>query len=350
MERVYVWGLGSFYKSHIKEIYDSFEVVGLIDNNASESTGERGLPIIKSESIASEMTVLIMVKNFYSLFKEAVVRGADKVLLGNCLFPESFEEELLSKDGHFEIENREIYYCYNGGQKSRIDSMDDVKKIYETLLSRSENLERINGLPIVPFCRDFGISRGTPIDRFYIESFLEKQKADVRGTVLEIAENTYTMKYGENRVTNSMMLHVKGWGEGVVTGNLETGEGIEDDRFDCAILTQTLMFIYDVKATMKNIYRMLKPGGTALITVSGISQISRYDAENWGSYWSFHEDGIRKLAEECFDKDKIEISTYGNVKTAAAFLYGTTIEEVNSAIFDYNDSQYPVIIAARLEK
>jgi hypothetical protein len=31
----------------------------------------------------------------------------------------------------------------------------------------------------------------------------------------------------------------------------------------------------------------LKPGGVLLATVSGISQISRYDMYRWGDYWRF---------------------------------------------------------------
>ena len=55
------------------------------------------------------------------------------------------------------------------------------------------------------------------------------------------------------------------------------------------------MFIYDLKKVVFNIHRMLKPGGVALVTVAGISQISRYDAENWGSYWGFQRDSLKKL-------------------------------------------------------
>jgi len=47
------------------------------------------------------------------------------------------------------------------------------------------------------------------------------------------------------------------------------------------------MFIYDTKKTIRNIYRMLRPRGTALVTVAGISQISRHEAENWGDFYNF---------------------------------------------------------------
>ena len=208
----------------------------------------------------------------------------------------------------------------------------------------------IEKLPEIPMCRDFGITRGTPIDRKYIEQFLEKYREDIKGEVLEIADNTYTLKYGEDRIKKSYILHVKGWGDGVICGNLETGDGIDNNRYDSAIVTQTLMFIYDLKKVVFNIHRMLKPGGVALVTVAGISQISRYDAENWGSYWGFQRDSLKKLFEEYFKEQNITIESYGNVKTATAMLYGMCAEEISIEAFKYNDLQYPVILGIRIEK
>src|SRR4051794_37443694 len=52
------------------------------------------------------------------------------------------------------------------------------------------------------FCRTapistvFGFDRGTPIDRYYIETFLSKNADDIRGRVLEIGDNSYTVRFG----------------------------------------------------------------------------------------------------------------------------------------------------------
>ena len=45
---------------------------------------------------------------------------------------------------------------------------------------------------VTPFSREFGYDRGQPIDRYYIEQFLSAHASDVRGHVLEIADDTYT--------------------------------------------------------------------------------------------------------------------------------------------------------------
>ena len=123
-----------------------------------------------------------------------------------------------------------------------------------------------------------------------------------------------------------------------------------ENRFDTAIITQTLMFIYDIQSVAQNIHKMLKPDGTALITVAGISQISRYDADNWGSYYSFHEDAVRRMFEPLFGREKVEIVSYGNVKTAISLLYGLCCEDLADSDFEANDPDYPLIIGAVLHK
>lgn len=188
------------------------------------------------------------------------------------------------------------------------------------------------------------------IDRFYIEKFLEKNRSDIKGDVLEIADNEYTLKYGGNQVSTSYILHVNGWGKNAIKGNLETGEGLVGSRFDSLIITQTLMFIYDLKSTVANIYKIMKENGVALITVAGISQISRYDADNWGSYWGFHEDSLGKLFTPLFGKENVEICTYGNAKTAIAMLYGLCYEELKEEDFLTQDRDYPLILTVRLRK
>lgn len=208
----------------------------------------------------------------------------------------------------------------------------------------------IADLPTEPVSRVFGLDRGKAIDRVYIENFLEKHKDYISGKVLEIAENTYTLQYGENRVKESCILHVNGTGRNAIKGNLETGEGMEDNSFDAMIITQTLMFLSDANSAIRHIYRALKQGGAALLTVAGISQVSRYDDDRWGHYMGFYETGIRKMCCDIFGEDNVEICVYGNVKTATAMLYGLCSEDLALEDFEIHDRDYPVIIGIALHK
>ncbi len=49
-----------------------------------------------------------------------------------------------------------------------------------------------------PISRVFGFDRGTPIDRVYIEDFLEKNKSCIQGVICEISEDTYSKKFGSS--------------------------------------------------------------------------------------------------------------------------------------------------------
>lgn len=56
-----------------------------------------------------------------------------------------------------------------------------------------------------PISSDFGFSRGTPIDRYYIEKFLRNHKDAVKGNLLEVADDGYIRKYGQSGSTYSIL-------------------------------------------------------------------------------------------------------------------------------------------------
>lgn len=60
---------------------------------------------------------------------------------------------------------------------------------------------------VTPIGRLYGYDRGEPVDRYYIEKFLDSHRAEIAGAVLEISENTYTRQFGGDRVTHSDVLH-----------------------------------------------------------------------------------------------------------------------------------------------
>jgi SAM-dependent methyltransferase len=202
-----------------------------------------------------------------------------------------------------------------------------------------------------PISRDWGYSRGLPIDRYYIQRFLSTHSMDVRGHVLEIKDNEYTLEYGGERVVRSDVLHkVEGNPMATIVADLTCADEIPSDIFDCIICTQTLQFIYNVKAAIVTLYRILKPGGVLLVTIPGIAQISRYDMDHWGDYWRFTTLSTRLLFEEVFPEPNLIIKAYGNVLAATAFLQGLATEELNEAELDHTDLDYELLITIRARK
>ncbi|HEU4648137.1 MAG TPA: methyltransferase domain-containing protein [Gemmatimonadales bacterium] len=202
-----------------------------------------------------------------------------------------------------------------------------------------------------PISRRWGKDRGTPIDRYYIERFLATHAEDIRGRVLEIGGAMYTRKFGGSAVVRSDVLHVKADNPAAtIVADLSQGEELASDIFDCIILTQTLQCIYDVRAAVKTVFRILRPGGVLLATVGGVSQFSRWDSERWGHYWNFTTDSVDRLLAENFPPGNREVQSFGTVLTATAFLYGLSSQDLRAAELDRHDPDYQVVIAARAVK
>ena len=178
-----------------------------------------------------------------------------------------------------------------------------------------------------PITRSFGLYRGTPIDRRYIEQFLKKNKDYIRGDLVEVGENRYSGRLGTNVNSISLLSANHSSTAGTISADLAVLESLPAEQFDCFICTQTLNFIFDVQSAVHGVRRILKPGGVALCTVSGASQISRYDMNRWGDYWRFTEASLTKLFEPVFG-NSFSIEGYGNLLAATSLLSGISVEDL----------------------
>ena len=201
-----------------------------------------------------------------------------------------------------------------------------------------------------PLNRNFGFDRGLPVDRYYVENFLETNSKDIFGKALEIGDNYYTTRYGKGKITASEVLHVaEGNPAATMVGDLTTADFIPSDSFDCVILTQTLQLIYEPKVALQTVLRILKPGGVLLATFPGITHIGD---QTWASswYWNFTGYSAQALFSEVFGAENITVETKGNVLTATSFLQGLAVEELSIEELDYNDPAYQVLISVRAVK
>ena len=200
-----------------------------------------------------------------------------------------------------------------------------------------------------PVSRNFGFDRGLPVDRYYIQEFINQFQKDITGHVLEIGDK-YISSAFIHQIKQSDVLSVAQTPDSTIIGNLETGENIPLDTFDCIIMTQVIQFVFDFKAAINHALQALKPGGVLLLTTSGISQISRYDMDRWGEFWRFTDMSLKKLFTDMTLVETLNIQSWGNVTMAKAFLDGLSIEELPEQILNQHDSDYPVLLSARVQK
>lgn len=202
-----------------------------------------------------------------------------------------------------------------------------------------------------PISRKFGFDRGCPIDRYYIDSFLKQNQNLITGSVLEIAESTYSKQFGHDISSYEVLHYDDSNKKATIVGDLTKPGTLPKERIDCFICTQTLNFIFDVSKAIEGSYKVLKQGGTLLCTVSGISQISRYDMDRWGDYWRFTDLSIRKLMESVFGEGNVEIVTFGNVLAATAFLQGLAVDDLpDTSLLDKKDQDYQITIGIKATK
>ncbi|HQV73862.1 MAG TPA: hypothetical protein PLE78_00110 [Flavobacteriales bacterium] len=201
-----------------------------------------------------------------------------------------------------------------------------------------------------PVSRVFGIDRGKPVDRYYIENFLGDSRSEITGHVMEIEDPTYTQQFGGPGVRSEVLRFKGSAGAGIRLGDLTAHESLPDAELDAFICTQTLNFIYDHQLAVRGLYKSLKPGGVALVSVAGLVQISRYDAERWGDYWRFTPNSALRMFEDVFGKGNVEVTCFGNSYAATCLIKGFATEECDRRLLDSVDADYPVVIGIKARR
>jgi SAM-dependent methyltransferase len=202
---------------------------------------------------------------------------------------------------------------------------------------------------LVPISKEWGFDRGLPIDRYYIERFLQGHAKDIHGHVLEVGDDGYTRRYGGDRVTHSDVLNLYQSPGTTIQADLASAPQIPSDSFDCIILTQTLQLIYDLRSAVVTLHRILRPCGVLLATFPGITHTQ--DGQ-WSKHWcwSLTPASARRLFGEVFPQEALEVEGYGNVLSAISFLHGIAAEELDVEELDFRYPAFDVTIALRASK
>ena len=197
-----------------------------------------------------------------------------------------------------------------------------------------------------PVSRVFGFDRGLPIDRYYIEKFLANNSHLIKGRALEMGDAFYINKFGGGKVDQIDVMHVvEGNPDATIVADLCNADHVDSDQFDCIIFTQSLQMIYDLKTALRTLHRILKPGGSLLLTSAGISKIARrLGVDDWGEYWHLTTQSAEALARETFPNGSYQVGSLGNVLSATCFLHGLASEEIPTEKLDYLDPDYEVIV------
>jgi SAM-dependent methyltransferase len=194
----------------------------------------------------------------------------------------------------------------------------------------------------------WGLERGTPVDRWYVERFLDRHRADIRGRVLEVKDSVYTDRFGVD-VSHKDVIDIDAANpKATVVCDLSAADDVPSDSFDSFILTQTLQFVADPTQAVAHAHRVLAPGGVLLASVPSISRIETSAGDT--DRWRFTEASCRDLFGSAFAAGHVEITTGGNVAAAMGFLLGMAAEELGATRLGRLDPGFPVVVLVRAVK
>jgi SAM-dependent methyltransferase len=206
---------------------------------------------------------------------------------------------------------------------------------------------RIGHMPfrrLEPISRRYGVDRGHAIDRFYIERFLNINSHRIRGVCLEVRDDTYTRRFGGDRVTRCDVLDVNPSNpQATICGDLRRLTNVGEETYDCIILTQVLQYIDDLRAAIGEVHRILKPGGCVLITAPSVAQL---DHSGNNDFWRFNTNSMRYILTDQFEMAQTEIQSWGSVLTSVACWIGLAREDLKVKHLEHSDPHYPCLVSA----
>ena len=130
------------------------------------------------------------------------------------------------------------------------------------------------------------------------------------------------------------------------TCDLAEAVQIPADYYDCFLLPNTLQHIVDLHSALRNMIRVVKPGGTVLASAAGLLPL----IPDGGDYWRLSPGGWRFVLEAEWAGCDVFVEGHGNCLAAAAAMYGLAQEELSPNELDAHDPRYPVLITIRCRK
>ncbi len=94
-----------------------------------------------------------------------------------------------------------------------------------------------------------------------------------------------------------------------------------DGRFDAVVCSQVLEHVPDPLATLKEIARVLKPGGRVLLSTHGTFIYHPHPTD----FWRWTQEGLRKVFEDSGCFDEIELHANGGTGHCLAYLFATYV-------------------------
>jgi SAM-dependent methyltransferase len=198
---------------------------------------------------------------------------------------------------------------------------------------------------LVPLGR--GGARGAAVDRAYVEAFVARHAGDLRGRVLEVGSHAVVKPHSAAVDRLDIVDVDPRAGDATIVADVADEGSLPRDSFDCVVFTQSLQYVRDPVAALRNVHASLVPDGVLLCSVPGVAPV---DPERADDAWRFTPVGLARLLAEVFGGDVAPVECAGNAVSATALLHGLAVEDLPAGTFDAVDARCPVVVFARAVK
>lgn len=200
-----------------------------------------------------------------------------------------------------------------------------------------------------PISDFYGLDRGTPIDRVYIEQFVHQHCERIRGSVVEVGDATLTMRFGGTRVSRAQVIDIDPSNRlATLVVDLDDPGAVPTETFDCIVLTQVLQFLRRPEVALRSLWEGLRVGGTMLVTVPSLSRTDVAAASS--DHWRWTPAGLSVFLGQVLPEAQIDVHGLGNLITCVGFLHGIAAEELRDGELDHCDPAFPLLACARVTR
>lgn len=198
-------------------------------------------------------------------------------------------------------------------------------------------------LPLRPISDCYGYDRGTPVDRIYIEAFLDRHHADIHGHGAEIKTDGYLRRFGRDQLRLATVIDIDPHNRDAhLYADLSQPHSLPGETFDCIVFTQTLQLLADPARAVANCYQALRPGGALLLTVPCLSRIS--PSSHAQDRWRFTPAGLWEVLS-AWD-GPVTVTGHGNLRVCLAALLGEAAQDLTPAELEHHDPNFPLVACA----
>ena len=199
---------------------------------------------------------------------------------------------------------------------------------------------RFGDLTRVQPLTEWGEERGTAVDRWYLEAWLQENASAVHGRVLEVKSDQYASSLGATAVE---VLDIDPANpHATVVGDVCDPATVAPGRYDAAVVTQTLQLVDDPAGAVRNLLAGLRPGGHLLLTVPCLSRLC-FPIDKWR--WT--PPGLTHLLSTVVPAGaQVSVVGRGNALSGRAFLFGLAAEDLPAASLAVDDPWCPLVVCA----